>query len=141
MNAKDIVMGNTYEYACAGGEPLQVEVVHQKGEEFLCILPNGTQTLWGIADKLSPISTVSTPNDFKIDEPVRVRMKGDATWTRRHFAGWNSKGEPLTFYGGSTSWSAEGNTSRWDECRRPTEEELKLRGGEERRWVMKGGAA
>ena len=69
---------------------------------------------------------VSPYDDFKIDEPVMVRRDDDLVrgWKRRYFAGVNVCGEPLTWYEGMTSWSAGGKKTSWDECRRPTPEEL-----------------
>lgn len=66
---------------------------------------------------------VSPWEDFKIDEPVMVRNTIGKNWIRRYFAG-VKHGTPTTFEGGKTSWPSAGLTSHWDECRRPTEEEL-----------------
>lgn len=62
--------------------------------------------------------------DFKIDEPVMVKDAINQTWLRGHFAGVNSNGSPTVWAGGGTSWTAC-FTQYWEECRRPTEQELK----------------
>ena len=67
---------------------------------------------------------VTPYDDFKIDEPVMVRNNA-AEWERRHFAGISDKGSPMTWNHGMTSWSAAELKSSWDECHRPTPEELK----------------
>jgi hypothetical protein len=69
---------------------------------------------------------VSPYDDFNIDDPVMVRRDDDLVrvWKRRYFAGVNGCGEPLTWYEGMTSWSSGGHKTCWDECRRPTPEEL-----------------
>lgn len=64
--------------------------------------------------------------DFKIDEPVMVRNHHDIhnLWFKRFFAG-EISGLPYTWDFGATSWSSDnGHKSSWDECRRPTPEEL-----------------
>jgi len=65
--------------------------------------------------------------DFQVDEPVMVRDKDDSEWERRYFAGVTKEGQPSTWRSGVTSWTNMDGcpTSCWDECRRPTEEELK----------------
>jgi hypothetical protein len=63
--------------------------------------------------------------DFEVDDPVMVKDKHDKTWCRRHFAGVGEEGKATTFRSGNTSWTAGlANTMPWDQCRRPTEEEL-----------------
>lgn len=65
-------------------------------------------------------------DDFKIDEPVMVRDNGNLPnlWFKRFFAG-EISGRTYTWDFGATSWSSDnGHKSCWDECRRPTPEEL-----------------
>jgi hypothetical protein len=63
-------------------------------------------------------------DDFKIDEPVMVRDDLFGKWKPRHFAR-VINGKPATWLSGCTSWSiGDGDTTRWNECRRPTPEEL-----------------
>ena len=65
----------------------------------------------------------TTYADFKIDEPVMVRSdKG--YWFPRHFAGISNEGIPLAWIDGQTSYTTTLKI-KWDECRRPTEQELK----------------
>ena len=72
---------------------------------------------------------VSPYDDFEIDEPVMVRDSDDAAWARRHFAGVSNDGLPMAWPNGMTSFSIScivrsWRYLEWDECRRPTEEEL-----------------
>jgi len=60
---------------------------------------------------------------FQIDEPVMVRDDCDSAWTKRHFAGVDSEGRPMTWACGMTSWTASNNKTMWKECRRPTKGE------------------
>lgn len=67
--------------------------------------------------------------DFKIDEPVMVRDGADDSWTKRHFAGVDNVGRAQTWGDGTTSWTKRDAQlddwrSSWNECRRPTAEEL-----------------
>lgn len=66
---------------------------------------------------------VITLYDFKIDEPVMVRDYGNKDWHRRYFSG-VVEGKASAWSCGSTRWSSGGDKVRWDECRRPTPEEL-----------------
>jgi hypothetical protein len=62
-------------------------------------------------------------DDFKIDEPVMVR-EGVRRWIRRYFAGVAPDGRATTWNSGATSWTTDSHMP-WDECRRPTPEEMK----------------
>jgi len=88
-----------------------------------------THTLDGVSSGLRDYALVEVKpyEDFKIDEPVMVRRVYGDPWVRRHFAGVNADGKPTTWDYGKTSWSREpyNQISVWDECRRPTAEELK----------------
>ena len=63
-------------------------------------------------------------SSYKIDEPVMVRDYDSQTWDRRHFAGVKN-GKPTVWLRGYTSWTNdEPDVSTWNQCRRPTPEEL-----------------
>lgn len=67
--------------------------------------------------------------DFKIDEPVMVRVNNTSCWHRRYFAGVAPNGKAKTWDMGRTSWTVDAIgddfiTSTWPQCRRPTPEEL-----------------
>ena len=62
--------------------------------------------------------------DFKIDDKVMVSHFG-AAWYKRHFAGVNREGKPTAFSDGNSSWSSTDKPTIWNDCRRPTKEELK----------------
>lgn len=68
---------------------------------------------------------VSPWDDFEVDEPVMVRHGGGFCWTHRHFAGVCEGGRAATWADGLTSWTASNIITTWDECRRPTPEELR----------------
>lgn len=61
--------------------------------------------------------------EFKIDEKVMVKDKHFRTWHKRHFAGVLG-GFPATFAIGMSSWTSNGDTTCWGECRLPTNDEL-----------------
>lgn len=93
------------------------------GEILYTYLPTGEINL---NKEESPLDLVEAMPfaDFKLDEPVMVRMAGDADWTSRHFACANTFGtKAMCWCDGGTSWTAV-NSAVWDECRRPTAEEL-----------------
>ena len=66
------------------------------------------------------------PEDFTkfgIDEPVMVRNRDGSDWTKGHFAGVDGCNLPMTWKAG-TQWLSEGKKYAWNQCRRPTKEEL-----------------
>ena len=68
------------------------------------------------------------PEDFRtfaIDEPVMVRDRADAPWEKRHFA-FVRNGVPYAWPNDSSSWTklAHHTGVSWNQCRRPTKEEL-----------------
>lgn len=67
---------------------------------------------------------VSPYEDFKIDDPVMVKVNSCAGWYRRYFAGIAPDGKPMAFVSGCDSWTSHKVVERWDECRKPTAEEL-----------------
>jgi len=88
-----------------------------------------TRTLakWLNEEQTGPIDRQALYDDFKIDEPVMVSLDNKA-WYRRHFAGVSADGRPQTWSDGRTSFTvAPGHcgVTTWDECRRPTPEELR----------------
>lgn len=60
--------------------------------------------------------------DFQKDEPVLVRNSDKDAWKKRHFSH-AGDGVAWAFDEGKTSWSSEGFTSFWYQCRRPTPEQ------------------
>ena len=62
--------------------------------------------------------------DFVIDEPVMVRDFSGDQWQRGHFAGCREDGLPQTFFRNESLWTKKGRISEWQQCRRPTAEEL-----------------
>lgn len=70
---------------------------------------------------------VSAYDDFRVDDPVMVRNQSypwTNYWTKRHFAGVDSDGRVKVFSRGYTSFTSV-LVETWEECRRPTEAELK----------------
>ena len=68
------------------------------------------------------------PEDFstyRIDEPIMVRDRDNEVWVRRYFAGVKDD-KPCAWVGGTTSWTSDDpkNITLWNQCRRPTKEEL-----------------
>ena len=68
------------------------------------------------------------PEDFrtyKIDEPIMVRDSDKGEWLRRYFAGVKAD-KPCAWDYGATSWSVSSpdHMPAWNQCRRPTKEEL-----------------
>lgn len=64
--------------------------------------------------------------DFQIDDLVMVSDFGN-TWTKRHFAGINKYGKPMTFSNGTSSWTTCSQNVAWNYCRKPTFGELNKR--------------
>ena len=64
---------------------------------------------------------------IEVDEPVMVRNNPRDEWQKGYFAGVNAFGSALTWLYGATSWSVlipVSSISSWNECRRPTKEEM-----------------
>ena len=104
--------------------PIAVAVTEANGAEVVFGYTAEFNIYADGASSLKDLVLVTEWDDFKVDDPVMVRDKG-CSWTREHFRGINRKGQPTTF-AGATSWSNKGDLDNiiWDECRRPTEEEL-----------------
>ena len=65
-------------------------------------------------------------NDFKLDDPIMVRLRIADSWVYRHFAGIEN-GKPTTFINGLTSFSNKEQNcpaTTWYLYRKPTKEEL-----------------
>ena len=62
---------------------------------------------------------VSPYDDFKIDDKVIVWNTNELK-SKRHFAGINDEGQPLAWYEGKTSFTAEGRLYSWDHCEKYT---------------------
>ena len=116
MNIEDIVIGKDYEYM---------------GKQCKAFVAKDDKVLLLICVDPEEVKEANPYKDFKIDEPVMVRNADNIwnPWRPHHFAGVNEKGEALAWRGGCTSWTAVGESEQWDECRKPTEEELKIKGG------------
>jgi hypothetical protein len=67
---------------------------------------------------------ISEWDDFEIDEPVMVMDRVTGDWIRRYFAEVDELGRPCTWVNGCTKWTSEGDKTHWEQCRRPTAEEL-----------------
>ena len=128
MNIEDIVIGKEYEYKSPCYKAVLVVVVYKFNGKIICVDLESGHPFCAPTEWLSPRPPYA---DFVIDEPVMVKDKCTPIWIPRYFAGVTSGGKPITYYGGCTSWTARGEIKSWDECRRPTEEELQ---------EMKGGA-
>jgi len=96
-----------------------------KGETLEVYTEDGCATIG--CETPQDLIEISEWDDFQVDEPAMVRDKNDSEWERRYFAGVTKEGRPSTWRSGVTSWTnMDGcSISCWDECRRPTEEELK----------------
>lgn len=92
------------------------------GDAIHCYTAKGTYH--GIPVKFDLV----LPEDFStyvIDEPVMVRDHDKEEWLRRYFAGVKAD-KPCAWDDGATSWSvgSPDHMLAWDQCRRPTKEEL-----------------
>ena len=86
------------------------------------MLPAGIDVQLAIYHAMRLIE-VSPYADFVIDEKVMARDFGSDRWTRCNFAAVGPDQKPRAWDFGGTKWTAVGATV-WDECRRPTAEEL-----------------
>ena len=128
-----IEAGKTYK--TRGGEEAVIYATDGVGNHPIHGAISGRMHTWMLDGRYSTIpmavselDLVLEPSyaDFKIDEPVMVRdLRGLRQWVKHHFAGVNHKGKPTTFACGYKSWSnTDATRTVWDECRRPTEDEL-----------------
>ncbi len=61
--------------------------------------------------------------EFKRGDKVMVRFDGTGAWHKRYFA-YKEEGYFFTFASGATEWSSCLSRIAWNQCRRPTQEEL-----------------
>lgn len=67
----------------------------------------------------------ATPwEDFEDNDPVMVRDNDVADWLPSYFSH-EEDGKAHTYAYGATKWTGSNKTVGWNQCRRPTEEELK----------------
>ena len=122
-----ITMDKTYK--TADGQPMRILCTDANGVYPVISLcksgvalmhrADGTQAF----DERFNLIEVSPYDDFKIDEKVMVRDFGSDRWKRCNFAAVGPDQKPRAWDFGATKWTAVGATV-WDECRRPTAEEL-----------------
>lgn len=83
---------------------------------------------WYSSGKKSPhdlVTELTEYQDFKIDEPVMVRNTDRFPWHRGLFAGIDKDGRPMAWINGKSQWTSGNDRHAWEQCRRPTAEELK----------------
>ncbi len=100
--------------------PVVALLEHATGGEQVIFL---TATLASPQNDKFALTPLPPYHDFKIDEPVMVRDGEGCVWVPRFFAG-EFGGKAWVWKNGCTKWTAEGNKTCWQFCRRPTPEEL-----------------
>ena len=118
--------GNDVRIICVDRQddsPIVGLLMMEDGEYLACYTAGGQY----IPDEPSANDLI-LPEDYssyKIDEPVMVRDNDGAEWLRRYFAGVKAD-KPCAWDNGATSWSVGSSEDMlaWDQCRRPTKEEL-----------------
>lgn len=91
------------------------EVCSENGKYYYDETPSGLDLI-----------EVSPYEDFEINDIVMVRNEDIYMWKRRHFAGVDEDGRALCFHNGASSWTSDSiSTNAWNQCRRPTLEEIK----------------
>lgn len=109
------------------GEDFTVWTVEKPGKR--CVAghtPDGNMYSFyadGMWEGKSRLIEVSPYADFKIDEPVMVRDSGNQSWGRGFFGGVSNE-KPFVWSFGATKWSSGNDRTYWNQCRRPTAEEL-----------------
>lgn len=83
--------------------------------EILSHKEDGTSGVHGMNWDLVEVSPYE---DFKIDEPVVVRDSDQQQWTRAHFAGVSPNGRPMSWCGGTTSWTHKVDPIVWLYCKK-----------------------
>jgi len=92
-----------------------IEVCLENGKFYTNEIPSGLDLI-----------EVSPYEDFEINDIVMVRDRDTDMWKRRHFAGVDEDGRALCFPNGASSWTSDSiSTNAWNQCRRPTLEEIK----------------
>ena len=114
--------GNSVRIICVdklGGDPI-IGLFTDLGTECVrAYQPNGSYC------RMAHQFDLILPEDYStyvIDEPVMVRDRDEHDWSRRNFAEVEN-GKPCTWVSG-TKWQSSDYTIPWDQCRRPTAEEL-----------------
>ena len=131
-----IKLGETYKDK--SGNDVRIICVDKRGEfpivGIVSINPRGKEEVMSYTSEGSYLVYEGSPHDlilpedystYKVDEPVMVRDHDEGEWKRRYFAGVRG-GKPCVFCGGATSWSvgSPDHMLVWNQCRRPTKEEL-----------------
>ena len=115
------------------GKPFTVLTVTKPG--FFPVLGYSSQgvahefTEEGVSFSFCPLVEISPYADFVIDEPVMVRDNESLNcksldWNKRNFAGVSMEGIARAWDAGYTKWTSGGLMCSWEQCRRPTAEEL-----------------
>lgn len=132
----ELIKGEKYRlHGCPGSEAIILDTemggAYPVLVKYHCQPADDWSTKCFNLEGVSPMGTrlvqASPYDDFKIDDPVMVRDTDRGKWIQRYFAGVTEDGFARVFVNGRTSWSArgaEGRTATWNECRRPTKEEL-----------------
>ena len=129
-----IKLGETYKNKCGndvriicvdkrGGLPIVGIVSSNHCDKVMTYTTGGTSWVREGSDY-----DLIIPEDFsmfEVDEPVMVRDIYGEMWLRRYFAGVKDD-KPCTWCNGATSWSVDYSEDMlaWEQCRRPTKEEL-----------------
>ena len=131
-----IKLGETYKDK--SGNDVRIICVDKRGEfpivGIVSINHRGKEGVMSYTSEGSYLVYEDSPHDiilpedystYKIDEPVMVRDHDKEEWLRRYFAGVKSD-KPCAWNDGATSWSvgSPDHMLFWDQCRRPTKEEL-----------------
>ena len=131
-----IKLGETYKDKC--GYDVRIICVDKRGEfpivGIASINPRGKEEVMTYTSegthwlKEGSDYDLIIPEDYstyKIDEPVMVRDHDEEEWLHKHFAG-VKEDKPCTWNCGTTSWSVGSMDEMivWNQCRRPTKEEL-----------------
>ena len=130
-----IKLGKTYKDKC--GNDVRIICVDKRGEfpivGIVSINPRGKEEVMSYTSEGSYLVYEDSPHDlippedfrtYIIDEPVMVRDGDSSAWVRSYFAGVSPvDGRPCAWDKQRTSWT---ETTRivWNQCRRPTNEEL-----------------
>lgn len=131
-------VGETYKTK-SGLDAKVVAVVNTPADEFaalVCLVETesgtgvSTYSIGGqyIRNGHSPRDLVQPEPPFTLDEPVMVRDADQDKWEKRYYAAC-IEGKHHTWPGGVTSWTYMGHAdlTMWNQCRRPTVEELAKR--------------
>ena len=131
-----IKLGETYKDK--SGNDVRIICVDKRGEfpivGIASINPRGKEEVKTYTSEGSYLVYGNSPNDlilpedystYKIDEPVMVWDHDEEGWLRRYFAGVKAD-KPCAWNDGATSWSVDSPDHMlvWNQCRRPTKEEL-----------------